>query len=135
MGLDLQGFTGDTVVAAADGVVALVDDFLLAGNLVYLNHGGGVVSGYFHLSEQLVRDGRHRRRRHANWPGGRDGARDRAAPPLGRPLRQHDRWTRAAFWPWRGSGPLAAEAGGPPEPCAVPIRRRALSRSGKPWPP
>lgn len=54
MGLDLQGFTGDTVVAAADGVVALVDGFLLAGNIVYLNHGGGLVSGYFHLTEQLV---------------------------------------------------------------------------------
>lgn len=57
MGLDLQGFTGDTVVAAADGVVALVDGFLFAGNIVYLNHGGGLVSGYFHLSEQLVEEG------------------------------------------------------------------------------
>ena len=57
MGLDLQGFTGDTVVAAADGIVALVDGFLLAGNLVYLNHGGGLVSGYFHLTEQLVTAG------------------------------------------------------------------------------
>ena len=57
MGLDLQGFTGDTVVAAADGVVALVDAFLLAGNIVYLNHGGGLVSGYFHLTEQLVASG------------------------------------------------------------------------------
>jgi len=30
---------------------------LLAGNVVYLNHGGAVVSGYFHLSEQLVSPG------------------------------------------------------------------------------
>ena len=54
MGLDLQGFQGDTVVAAARGVVALVEPFLLAGNIVYVNHGGGLLSAYFHLSEQLV---------------------------------------------------------------------------------
>ncbi len=54
MGLDLRGRWGDTVVAAARGVVSVVDPFLLAGNVVYLNHGGGLLSGYFHLSEQLV---------------------------------------------------------------------------------
>ena len=57
MGLDLQGAVGDTVVAAAHGVVALVEPFLLAGNVVYLNHGGGLVTGYFHLSAQLVQVG------------------------------------------------------------------------------
>ena len=57
MGLDLDGEVGDTVVAAAHGVVALVEPFLLAGNVVYLNHGGGLVTGYFHLSAQLVQVG------------------------------------------------------------------------------
>ena len=57
MGLDLAGVPGDTVRAAADGVVALVDGFLLAGNIVYLNHGGGLLTGYFHLSGQLVEAG------------------------------------------------------------------------------
>jgi murein DD-endopeptidase MepM/ murein hydrolase activator NlpD len=57
MGLDLHGATGDTVVAAARGVVALVDRFLLAGNIVYVNHGAGLISGYFHLSRQLVQEG------------------------------------------------------------------------------
>ncbi len=57
MGLDLDGEVGDTVVAMARGVVALVDRFLLAGNVVYLNHGAGLISGYFHLSEQLVEEG------------------------------------------------------------------------------
>jgi murein DD-endopeptidase MepM/ murein hydrolase activator NlpD len=57
LGLDLAGQPGDTVVAVARGVVALVEEFLLAGNIVYLNHGGGLLSGYFHLSEQLVRVG------------------------------------------------------------------------------
>ena len=57
MGLDLAGAVGDTILAAADGVVALVDGFLLAGDIVYLNHGGGLLTGYFHLSEQLVEAG------------------------------------------------------------------------------
>lgn len=54
LGLDLDGNPGDTVVAATRGVVALVDSFLLAGNIVYLNHGGGLLSGYFHLTRALV---------------------------------------------------------------------------------
>ncbi len=54
MGLDLDGDPGDTIRAAARGVVQLVDEFLLAGNIVYLNHGAGLVSGYFHMSEHLV---------------------------------------------------------------------------------
>jgi murein DD-endopeptidase MepM/ murein hydrolase activator NlpD len=45
---------GDTVRAANRGVVALVDDFFLAGNVVYIDHGAGVVTGYFHLSKPLV---------------------------------------------------------------------------------
>ena len=57
MGLDLDGEPGDTVYATARGVVELVDEFLLAGNIVYLNHGAGLISGYFHLSEQLVSAG------------------------------------------------------------------------------
>ncbi len=57
MGLDLDGDPGDTVRAAARGVVALVDSFLLAGDIVYLNHGAGLLSAYFHLSEQLVSEG------------------------------------------------------------------------------
>jgi len=57
LGLDLQGAQGDTVVAAMRGVVVLVEPFLLAGNIVYVNHGGGVLSAYFHLSRQLVQVG------------------------------------------------------------------------------
>ena len=78
MGLDLQGFMGDTVVAAADGVVALVDGFLLAGNVVYLNHGGALVSAYFHLTEQLVAAGDTVT---AGTPIGRVGATGRVTGP------------------------------------------------------
>ncbi len=56
-GLDLDGQVGDTVVAATRGVVALVDTFELAGNMVYINHGAGLVTAYFHLSKQLVAEG------------------------------------------------------------------------------
>ncbi len=78
MGLDLDGEPGDTVVAVASGVVALVDSFLLAGNIVYLNHGGGLLSAYFHLSEQLVEAGDTVE---AGTPIGRVGATGRVTGP------------------------------------------------------
>ena len=78
MGLDLAGARGDTVVAAADGIVALVDGFLLAGNIVYLNHGGGLLSSYSHLSEQLVAEGEWVS---AGTPIGRVGATGRVTGP------------------------------------------------------
>jgi hypothetical protein len=77
-GLDLDGEPGDTVVAATRGVVALVADFLLAGSIVYLDHGGGLVSGYFHLSDQLVTEGDTV---HAGAPIGRVGATGRVTGP------------------------------------------------------
>lgn len=57
LGVDFAGVAGAPVVAANRGVVALVDNFFLAGNVVYIDHGGGVVTGYFHLSRQLVSPG------------------------------------------------------------------------------
>ncbi len=78
LGLDLAGNPGDLVVAPTRGVVALVDSFLLAGNIVYLNHGGGLLSGYFHLSEQLVAVGDTVQ---AGTPIGRVGATGRVTGP------------------------------------------------------
>ena len=57
MGTDFAGDRGAAVRAAARGVVALVDEFHLGGNVVYLNHGAGLVTAYLHLSEQLVAEG------------------------------------------------------------------------------
>ena len=54
LGVDFRGAVGEPVRAANRGVVALVDNFFLAGNVVYLDHGGGVVTSYFHLSKTLV---------------------------------------------------------------------------------
>jgi peptidase M23-like protein len=56
-GTDFAGKTGAPVRAVGRGVVALVADFFLAGNAVYLNHGGGLVTGYFHLSRVDVAPG------------------------------------------------------------------------------
>jgi murein DD-endopeptidase MepM/ murein hydrolase activator NlpD len=57
LGVDFAGKVGAPVRAANRGVVALVDNFFLAGNVVYIDHGGGIVTGYFHLSRALVAEG------------------------------------------------------------------------------
>ena len=57
MGTDFAGAVGAPVKAAARGVVALVADFYLAGRAVYLDHGAGLVTGYFHLSQASVAEG------------------------------------------------------------------------------
>jgi len=51
-GLDLEAATGQGVLAAADGVVLFSGELYYAGNAVYLDHGQGLVSSYFHLSER-----------------------------------------------------------------------------------
>ena len=56
-GTDFAGAVGTPVTAAARGVVALVADFYLAGRAVYLDHGAGLVTGYFHLSQVAVSEG------------------------------------------------------------------------------
>ncbi|MGH8436759.1 MAG: M23 family metallopeptidase [Pseudomonas sp.] len=56
-GTDFAGAVGEPVFAAARGLVALVDDFYLAGKVVYLDHGQGLVTAYFHLSETMVSSG------------------------------------------------------------------------------
>ena len=57
LGTDFTGKTGAPVRAAGRGVVALVADFYLAGHAVYVDHGSGLVTGYFHLSRIDVAEG------------------------------------------------------------------------------
>lgn len=54
MGTDYAGAVGAPVHAANRGVVRLVDSFFLGGNVVYIDHGAGLVTAYLHLSEQAV---------------------------------------------------------------------------------
>jgi len=57
LGVDFSGAVGSPVRASNRGVVALVDDFFLAGKVIYIDHGAGIVTGYFHLSRALVAEG------------------------------------------------------------------------------
>jgi murein DD-endopeptidase MepM/ murein hydrolase activator NlpD len=57
LGVDYRGATGDPIHAANRGVVALVAEFFLAGNVVYIDHGNGIVTGYFHMSQPQVAAG------------------------------------------------------------------------------
>ncbi len=53
-GVDFAGQLGAPVRAANRGVVALVADLYYSGTTVLLDHGAGLVTGYFHLSRVLV---------------------------------------------------------------------------------
>lgn len=57
LGVDFRGSAGSPVVAPNRGVVVIVDRFFLAGNVVYIDHGNGIVTGYFHLNKTLVAEG------------------------------------------------------------------------------
>jgi murein DD-endopeptidase MepM/ murein hydrolase activator NlpD len=56
-GVDLRAEEGTPVLACNSGIVALVDQLFFSGNSVVLDHGWGIYSMYFHLSEALVREG------------------------------------------------------------------------------
>jgi murein DD-endopeptidase MepM/ murein hydrolase activator NlpD len=50
-GVDLRAALGAEVVAANSGRVVLEDDFFFSGKSLVLDHGGGLYTLYFHLSE------------------------------------------------------------------------------------
>ena len=56
-GVDFDGETGDSIVASNRGVVALIGDFYYSGNVVYLDHGLGLITIYMHMSEVDVAEG------------------------------------------------------------------------------
>ncbi len=56
-GADYSADAGEPVRAAADGTVVLVADHFFAGNAVFLDHGDGLVTQYFHLSRVDVAPG------------------------------------------------------------------------------
>lgn len=56
-GSDYHAAAGTPVHAVADGVVALAADHFFSGNSVFLDHGDGLISMYFHLSEIDVAPG------------------------------------------------------------------------------
>jgi murein DD-endopeptidase MepM/ murein hydrolase activator NlpD len=56
-GADFSASTGATVFAVADGTVALAEDQYYAGKSIFVDHGGGLISMSFHLSQMLVEAG------------------------------------------------------------------------------
>ena len=56
-GIDLRGVEGTPVYAPADGIVILAEPLQVRGNVVLIDHGDGVISGLFHLSQIDVQAG------------------------------------------------------------------------------
>ena len=56
-GVDLRAGEGTPVLASNAGFVVMVDDLFFSGKSVVLDHGQGIYSMYFHLSEILARGG------------------------------------------------------------------------------
>ena len=56
-GLDIAAPEGTPIRAPADATVLLADDFFFSGNVVYLDHGQGVITYYAHMQKHEVREG------------------------------------------------------------------------------
>jgi murein DD-endopeptidase MepM/ murein hydrolase activator NlpD len=56
-GVDLRAPMATEVAAANNGRVALIGDFFFTGKSIVLDHGGGLYTVYFHLSEFNVEEG------------------------------------------------------------------------------
>lgn len=56
-GADYSAREGTRVLAIADGRVVLADDFFFSGGSIFLDHGDGLISMYFHLKELAVEQG------------------------------------------------------------------------------
>jgi len=56
-GADYAAVEGTPVLATADGIVVLAADHFFSGKSVFVDHGGGLVSMYFHLSSFSVETG------------------------------------------------------------------------------
>jgi murein DD-endopeptidase MepM/ murein hydrolase activator NlpD len=56
-GVDLKAEEGIPILATNSGMVVLVDELFFTGKSVILDHGWGLYSMYFHLSEVSVKKG------------------------------------------------------------------------------
>ncbi|MCU0521569.1 MAG: LysM peptidoglycan-binding domain-containing M23 family metallopeptidase [Anaerolineae bacterium] len=58
-GTDFDGEVGIPVVAPSPGVVVSAESMVVRGNAILIDHGWGVVTGYWHLSQIGVEVGQH----------------------------------------------------------------------------
>ena len=56
-GTDFGGAVGSPITAPADGIVVMSEPLEVRGNVVILDHGWGVYTGYWHLTERSVEVG------------------------------------------------------------------------------
>ena len=56
-GLDIAGVEGTPIKATASGTVIDAGDFFFSGNMIYIDHGQGIISLYAHLSKLSVKAG------------------------------------------------------------------------------
>jgi murein DD-endopeptidase MepM/ murein hydrolase activator NlpD len=101
-GADYSVPAGTPVLAAGDGVAVLVADHFFSGNSVYVDHGGGLITMYFHLSRVDVEAGQPVAR---GAPLGTVGSTGRATGPH---LHFGVRWHGARVDPALLLGPVAA---------------------------
>jgi murein DD-endopeptidase MepM/ murein hydrolase activator NlpD len=77
-GTDYATPVGSPVLAVADGTVVIAEDLFFEGNAVFIDHGDGLVSMYFHLSDIKVEAGQEVKKGHTL---GRVGSTGRATGP------------------------------------------------------
>jgi murein DD-endopeptidase MepM/ murein hydrolase activator NlpD len=53
-GSDFDGVGGELVIAPASGIVLLAEPLVVRGNAILVDHGWGLISGFWHLSEISV---------------------------------------------------------------------------------
>ncbi len=92
-GVDYSAEAGAAVLAAGNGVVALVAEHFFAGRSVYIDHGDGLITMYFHLSRTDVSEGQKVRR------GARLGAVGSSGRATGPHLHFGVRWRGARIDP------------------------------------
>ena len=88
MGSDYDSPVGSAILAVAPGTVVFAKEMFFEGNAVFIDHGDGLISMYFHLSEIKVQAGQEVRKGETL---GREGATGRATGPhLWFGVRWHD---------------------------------------------
>lgn len=53
-GLDIAANEGVSVIAPLSGIVILADNFFYKGNVIYIDHGNGLITSYSHLNKKIV---------------------------------------------------------------------------------